>query len=161
MDYVTRQFINLTKKFRKELPHIVELLRRDIKQHTETIRAANKRNEQEHTVQPIWLDPILTTYQQSERNRQANDDRHYGVQNSLRWATWLAFFAASIYAAITYCQLRTLGGTLVESQTQTGIARQTLEATTRPWVGIPGTIKSIKDYGVADFSPPSTKITNR
>jgi hypothetical protein len=101
MDYVTRQFINLTKKFRKELPKLADLLHHDLKQQTEAIRTQNKCAEERREVQPIWLEPILTQYQQAERNRATQDDRHYRVQNSIRWATWCAFFAATIYAGVS------------------------------------------------------------
>jgi hypothetical protein len=53
MDYVTRQFINLTKKFRKELPKISESLRNDIKQQTETIREARDAYDQSRNTPPV------------------------------------------------------------------------------------------------------------
>lgn len=53
MDYVTRQFVNLAKKFRKELPKLSELLHRDIEQHTKAIHAAQKGNENQRDIQPL------------------------------------------------------------------------------------------------------------
>lgn len=49
MDYVTRQFINLVKKFRRELPK----LHQDIKQQTEAIREAKDAYKQAHNTPPI------------------------------------------------------------------------------------------------------------
>jgi len=53
MDYVTRQFINLAKKFRKELPKIAELLRNDIKQQTDAIREARDAYDQGRDTPPV------------------------------------------------------------------------------------------------------------
>jgi len=64
MDYVTRQFVNLTKKFRKELPKLIELLHRDLKQHTEAIHAAKESSDDHWDVQPVWLEPVLAKYQE-------------------------------------------------------------------------------------------------
>ena len=106
MDYVTRQFIILAKKLRKELPKLAHLIHRDLQQHTEAIHAAQKSNEQQRDVQPVWLDPILTKYQQSVTDKETSDNRNYGVQNSLRWAAWFAFIAAAFYGLIAVCQWR-------------------------------------------------------
>jgi hypothetical protein len=70
MDYVTRQFINLTKKFRKELPKLAELLHRDLKQHTEAIHSAKKSREQERDVQPVWLEPIIAKVSRACRRQE-------------------------------------------------------------------------------------------
>jgi prefoldin subunit 5 len=43
-----------------------------------------------------------------ENRVRTENNRHYDLQNSLRWATWCAFGAAVIYAGIaafTYCQI--------------------------------------------------------
>ena len=96
MDYVTRQFINLAKKFRRELPRLVTALQKDINEHTKAIRAANESDEDNQNVTPIWVEPILAKYDEAERKRSTNDERAYRIQNSIRWATWCAFFAAAI-----------------------------------------------------------------
>jgi hypothetical protein len=150
MDYVTRQFINLTKKFRRELPKLAELLHRDLKQHTEAIRATQKRDQQDREVQPVWLEPVLAKYQEPVGEKKANDDRHYRVQNSIRWATWSAFIAASVYAGITFYQLKTAQcalreakkstseqlGKLSEQIAQLKVANQIATEGNRPWIGM-------------------------
>jgi hypothetical protein len=104
MDYVTRQFIVLVKKFRKEARKALELFHRDIQNHTEAVRAQNTRSEKERELQPIWLDKVISQYQQSERSKSSQEDRHYRIQNSIRWATWGAFIAASIYGSVAMLQ---------------------------------------------------------
>jgi hypothetical protein len=109
MDYVTRQFINLAKKFRKELPKFAKLIHRDIEQHIKALRAQDKSRKDEKDIQPVWFEKIVSEYQQSEQNKSAQGQRHYRVQNSIRWATWCAFGAAFVYAAISAwqtCEIR-------------------------------------------------------
>ena len=105
MDYVTRQFINLAKKFRKEIPKLAKLFQDEAEKHIEAIRAANKRNEQQQQVHQEWFGDVLTKYKKAESDRGTRDDRQYRVQNSIRWATWCAFLAASIYAGLSACLL--------------------------------------------------------
>ena len=77
---------------------------RQIQKDVGSIRSQQERSEQQRNIQPVWFDPVLSEYKQAEAERKANDDRHYRVQNSLRWATWLAFSAATVYAGISYMQ---------------------------------------------------------
>ena len=65
MDYVTRQFINLVKRFRKELPKLAESVHRDLEQHARAICTTQERDEQQRNVQPIWLEPAISKYQES------------------------------------------------------------------------------------------------
>jgi len=81
--------------------HNPEILRQDLNRHSNTIRAAQERSKHQGDIKPIWLDPILAKYEQSEGNHHKKDDRQYGVQNSLRWATWFTFGAVVICAGMT------------------------------------------------------------
>lgn len=109
-------------------PHELRLLRsiRDalhsLQQTVESIRARQERDNQTKTVDPSWLLPVLTAYQQSEVNRATSDNRQYRVQNSIRWATWCAFIAAAIYAAIA-------GGQMFYIYKQTQLLNRQLIAT--------------------------------
>lgn len=62
MDYVTRQFIVLAKKFRKELPKLVDSLRKEIKQQTKSINeltdAFNQSRGAPKSLRPIFRFPI-------------------------------------------------------------------------------------------------------
>jgi len=53
MDYVTRQFINLAKKLRKEVREALEVLHRDFQKHTEAIHKASEASNQRETTMPI------------------------------------------------------------------------------------------------------------
>jgi hypothetical protein len=141
MDYVTRQFINLTKKFRKELPKLVKAIQDNLAQNTESIRASDKRREQEQSVQPLWLDPVLAKHDESERNRTTSDDRQYRVQNWIRWAAWSTFLAASVYAGITAYYASITRHQLKEMQTQTRIQRNAAINQERAWIGLDETLK--------------------
>jgi hypothetical protein len=149
MDYVTRQFINLTKRFRKESRKALELVQREIQKHTEAISAANKSNHQQDEVWQKRFNEVFSEYKHAERNKTTNDYRSYRVQNSIRWATWLAFGAAAIYAAISYCQWRTAHQALIEARdssdkqygklaeqiTALETANSIAVAANRPWIG--------------------------
>jgi hypothetical protein len=102
------------------IPQRLTEIDKRIQQQTEAIRASDERQKQDREIQPVWLNPVLAKYDQSERDKKTNDDRHYRVQNSIRWATWCAFIAASIYGAITYRQWKT--------------AQDQLKASERPWI---------------------------
>jgi len=107
MDYVTRQFINLVKRFRKELPKLAESVHRDLEQHARAICTTQERDEQQRNVQPIWLEPAISKYQESIADKQANDERQYRVQNSIRLAAWGAFIAATFYGGVSVLQWQT------------------------------------------------------
>lgn len=150
MDYVTRQFINLAKKFRRELPKLAELLHQDIKQHSEAIHAAKKSSENQRDIQPVWLDPILTKYKQTECDRKTESNREYSVHNSMRWAGWftfvatlLAFLAAAYYASTAKRQLGEMKKATKAAQdaaqaASDGItfARETAHLDQRAWLGV-------------------------
>jgi hypothetical protein len=143
MDYVTRQFVNLTKKFRKELPKLSKLIHRDLKQHAEAVTAAKKSDEQKWDIQPVWLEPVLAKYQEPVGDKNANDKRQYRVQNSIRWATWSAFIAASIYAAITLYVAKQTRRAADYAESQANIAQRGFDEAhinvlmdQRAWVGV-------------------------
>jgi hypothetical protein len=135
MDYVTRQFIFLTKKFRRELPRLFDQLRRDLQEHISAIRSTKKSGEDKRDIEPIWLDKVFAKYDQAIRDRQSSDNRHYRVQNSSRWAMWftfiatfLAFGAAAIYAGIAKDQLREAIAARNQTTQAIRIAKRSAEA---------------------------------
>jgi hypothetical protein len=95
---------------------------RQIQEDVDSIRAQQERNEQQRNIQPVWLDPVISEYKQAETDKKTNEDRHYSVQNSLRWATWLAFGAATVYAGISYTQWRD--------------AKRNFRVDQRAWIGV-------------------------
>jgi hypothetical protein len=152
MDFVTRQFIVLAKKLRKDLREAFKVLRRDFQQGIKSIRAKESEPDQRN-IQPVWLDNVLTKYDLLERDKSSNQDewnrKQHSVQNSIRWATWFAFAAAAIYAGITAGQLHTAHHALIEARESTNkqytqlteqinalnTANKISAAANRPWVG--------------------------
>jgi hypothetical protein len=115
-----------------------------ISQDIRAIRDQKERNQQQNKINPIWLDPVLTAHQQAEANKTTLEQRQYRVQNSLRWATWLAFIAAAVYAGISKYQLH-------EIQKQTAVA----EEQNRPWLKIEDVRldTSVPDIPMLSFMP--------
>jgi len=128
MDYVTRQFINLTKKFRKELPKLSALLHRDLHQHKKAITAKTKRDNEQDEIWEKWREDVFSKYEESERDRGTRDDRSHRIQNSIRRATWCAFLAATIYAGITAYYAHVTRVTLDEIKRQTPYFAQSASA---------------------------------
>ncbi|MGA7693793.1 MAG: hypothetical protein WCA76_02125 [Candidatus Sulfotelmatobacter sp.] len=125
MDYVTRQFINLTKKFRKEL-------RRALQQQTDAIRDATKaarENKQYPLPVPLPIVAELQVPEAKETERSKREDRAFGVQVWLAVVTTLTFLAAGIYAGIAANQSSTMNNTYGEIQKQTTMMRQQLVGT--------------------------------
>src|ERR1700720_2033720 len=82
----------------------VDTIHRDNEQRAEAIHLANERNNQQDQVWKERFENVLSKYEKSETDRATNDARHHSVQNSIRWATWFAVIAASIYGFISYLQ---------------------------------------------------------
>jgi hypothetical protein len=117
MDYVTRQFITLTKKFRREIRTLLE-------KQTQAINDATKASrESKKDLIPVPV-PVVATLnlpeaQKTERTKREN--RAHAVQIWLAFATTLAFIAAAVYAWETNSILR-------EAQKQTTAAQLTAKA---------------------------------
>ncbi len=99
------QFVLIAKRILRELRILYAVVATGIKRspkHIDARRAENEGKEQYKDVQPPpWLEPILSEYKRSVREKQSSDERQYAVQNSIRKATWCAFWAVLIYAGIT------------------------------------------------------------
>src|SRR5438034_1134344 len=108
MDYVTRQFINLTKKFRKEL-------RQALQKQTDAIGQATKaarENKQEPLPVPLPVKAELQITETIQTENRAQYNRSHGLQIWLTVGTWLtflvtagAFGAAAYYASVAKSQL--------------------------------------------------------
>jgi hypothetical protein len=108
MDYVTRQFINLTKKLRKDLRKALSTLHGDIQKQTEAISKQTQRSDTQY--QPNLPPPILRAElhvpEDVEGKRKTREDRQHRLQVWIVIGTWAAFFAASVYAYIAVRQWR-------------------------------------------------------
>ena len=118
MDYLTRQLLlELTK------------LHETYQKQSRTADSIQKANHENQEIQNKSLKELLSAYKESEGNKTKSDDRQYKVQNSIRYATWvasigavLAFGTGCVYAWINYHQWQT--------------AKDALIATNRPWVDL-------------------------
>src|SRR5438309_7345487 len=87
MDITPKQFNALVGELRKIREHL-EQLRQKGHEQIAAENAAQKRQEDQRDIQPIWLDPILAKYKQSETDRKAEAKKQSSIQNSTRWAAW-------------------------------------------------------------------------
>jgi hypothetical protein len=155
MDYVTRQFINLTKKFRKEIPKFAKLLSDDIKQHTEAVRETRHAYKQSRNTPPILRAELQVPHpievQTTPKDKKTGREWYKLVIETL---TLLGIVA---YAIITVRMWREMIFARHQSQlameTSKKSADQALEkakeaneiavAGERPWVGI---LFAIQDF---------------
>jgi Sec-independent protein translocase protein TatA len=79
MDYVTRQFINLTKKFRKDLRKIAADLNRALHKQTEAIRESNQAAETQQSPAPevTVLNHLPESIQVHQNAKDTGDERNY------------------------------------------------------------------------------------
>ncbi len=108
--------------------------RSDKQQEINTIRQTGEAQNQERH-QQISLNVTVRDTEEVIRERRADTDRQYSVQNSIRFAAWAAFIAASVYASISALQWRT--------------AERQLELSERPWIKI----VDLKTLGNDSFIP--------
>jgi hypothetical protein len=159
MDYVTRQFIVLAKKLRKELRKALFTLSDSLQKQTKSIDEAKEsyrqqRNEPQSVSAEIRLPPEV------ERQRQTQDNRSHAVQVVIAFATCGTFIAAAIYGAIAFLQWRTADQAIKEAREATTKQLSTLSQTitearnansiaiaaNRPWVGFSEGIKGDVDF---------------
>ena len=126
---VQRAFDMLAPELRR-IADAVGTIHVDTQQRTEAINAAQESQRRQKDIAPLWIENIVTKYEQVERDKATADERHYRVQNSLKRATWCAFFAASFYGAVAVFQWWTMHTTYQEIQKQTAAAQCAARAAT-------------------------------
>jgi hypothetical protein len=132
MDDITRQFLVLIEKIRKDL-------REAFSKQTDAISQNTKAAENKQNNLPVPL-PVLAELQIPEADKRERRDQHEQnrcLQIWLTVGTWLAFLAAAIYAGETSCIVRTTNHTYEEMHKQTTAAQQSAEAAIaaqRPWL---------------------------
>lgn len=120
----------LARMLRKDLAEIKEAIQEQVRATRDAAEAAQNRADSEKST-------VVSTA--PDKNFVAevrpNDPKGHATQTSLKWATWFAagstfaaFIAASVYAGITYKQMRLLQTANQQTQTR-------WEAEHRPWVG--------------------------
>jgi hypothetical protein len=157
MEGAAQQFIVAVKRIQGELRRIVgklAQLHEDIEKHITTITNADRREQRQES--PDRIPVNVNSHEDVKRDQKANENRQYRVQNSLKRATWCAFIAASVYAAIAgfqSCEMRQATEATKEAAdaakqnastaaAQTELANKSLQATIdnfhleqRAWVG--------------------------
>jgi hypothetical protein len=102
--------ISLIRRCRKELASIGEhlgFLNETIRQNADSAKAAEERHGRDEESGESKR-RVVSFDDQSKREDQANKDREFRLQNSIRWATWFAVIAASLYSFVAYRQYREL-----------------------------------------------------
>lgn len=119
MDYVTRQFINLTKKFRRELRLLLTALHRTLDEQTKAIHESTKAKNIAQAPQQILSTVNLPD--SIEIHHSADEAREQrGYQNRTVLLSFVTFLAVAIYAFIVYFQYR-------EMINATGAAQQAVQ----------------------------------
>ncbi len=94
-----------TAMFMRRLLELVKDIKQAIQKQTKTAHEQEeRRNEQQKAKQQIKAE--ISFDKQAIIDSKAEQNRNYRVQNSIRYAAWYAFIAATIYAGITALQLR-------------------------------------------------------
>jgi hypothetical protein len=124
MDYVTRQFINLTKKFRTELRKSIADLRNALNKQTEAIRESNQRADIQQSVPPeiVTAVNLPESIEIHQRETDAREERHYRGRTLL--VAWATFIAIAVYAVLVYFQYREMINATGSSQQAVGEARR-------------------------------------
>src|SRR6266852_7807273 len=120
MDYVARQFINLTKKFRKELRLLIQKLNSALDEQTEAIRENTEASKREQSPPPEVT--VHSHFPESievhQNTADTHDERNY--KRVSFFVTALTLAAIVIYADLVYWQYREMTNT-------TSAARQAVE----------------------------------
>src|SRR5215472_17931195 len=133
MDYVTRQFIVLAKKLRKDLR---EALQEQTKAISDATKAAHE-NEQQPLPVPLPVVAELQVPEAEKTERRKQHKKSHTLQTLLTIGTWLAFIAASVYAAITAIQLGEMRkATKTADETLKAVAKQ-FRFEQRARIGVP------------------------
>lgn len=151
-NFITRQFIVLAKKLRKDVRKALSTLHNDFQQYTRAIRDAPKREQQDQKPElpPLVVQAELHVPENIERDRQTHENRQHRLQIWVVIGTWAAFAAASIYAGVAYLQWREMigatdaaGRAVDESRRNRVQAERSLKATIdqfhldqRAWLGV-------------------------
>jgi hypothetical protein len=112
MDYVTRQFINLAKKLRKELRAAVSSLDNGLKNQSKAIRESNDANKQRNDTQSILRAEFKIP--QSERYKQETKDARESIID--HWKLYVEIVGILViiaYTTVAAFQLREMHEALV------------------------------------------------
>jgi hypothetical protein len=146
MDYVTRQFINLTKKLRKDIRKYASDLNGVLHKQIEAIREAYKAAETKRSSTPevTVLNHFPESIEVHQNAKDTGDERNY--RRASFFVTSLTLGAIVVYAALVRWQYREMVNTRLQMQgaidaanrsaTAAETANTNAVASERPWVGM-------------------------
>jgi hypothetical protein len=150
MDYVTRQFINLTKQLRKELRKALSRLNGALDKQTAAISKSQEARDAKESPTPevTVLNNLPESIEVHQNTKDARDERNY--KRAMFFITSLTLGAIVIYADLVYWQYREMINATKATQdalTETRLNRiqgeKVFDATVaqfrldeRPWVGL-------------------------
>ena len=132
-----------------------------IKQCAESIHNAERGKKEEPYPppdKPMEVRAVVSYDELTIRNSKADSDRSHATQESIKKATWAAFFAVAIYALVTlgmWCEMRK---TTKAAQDQLSLMRDA----DRPWIDVDIFMTSPLTYdgkGVGRQHSPSSLST--
>jgi hypothetical protein len=139
MDYVTRQFINLTKKLRRELRAALTSLSDGIKKQTAAIDKATETNKQRQ--QPPTLRTELHIPQADRYKQETQDTRKSIIEFWKVYVEVIGIIVVGAYTTVAFFQLREMIKQYPELQRSAAaadkantIAREALESTQRAFL---------------------------
>lgn len=109
----------------------IEELRKAIEEHASTIHATEERERYEHSARKT-VNAVVAFDDKTVRDTQAENERQYRTQRSIKHAAWSAFAAAVIYAGIAAYQAKEMRRATIAAQRSADAAYTEL----RPWVKI-------------------------
>lgn len=149
MDYVTRQFVNLAKKLRKDM-------RESLQKQTDAIRQATK-TAQENKQRPLPVPLPVRAELQIPEAEKTQKKKDYRLQIVLTVGTWAAFIAAAVYAGITRREYKEMIAARHQTDVIISATERTAnaaEANNRPWLGLDNT----NDRGIVPYGHPHQVI---
>jgi hypothetical protein len=150
MDYVTRQFVNLAKKLRKELRAAVESLEKSLANQSEAIRGATQADRQQQNTPTLTAELNVPPTQRYKEETNKTKDRLFG---SLKvWIEIVGLWVVVSYTTATYLQLREMKASVDAANRSAAAA----EYANLPWLGIDNTgNRGITPYGRWDETIPT------
>jgi hypothetical protein len=148
MDYVTRQFINLTKKFRKEFRKALNDFQKALHKQTEATQEAAKSQQEQTDAYKLFLAKL--------DNRPTGESYTKTDKESRKPMEWIKLaveiamlFVVAAYAAVTSFQLVEMKIASDAAARSADTAQQQLEASERPWIKI----LNVKTRGESQIVP--------
>jgi hypothetical protein len=136
------------KRLLESVKDIKDLIRKQIKRSDAENKLRDEASKNRNDVKAeIRFDPETVS------DNKDVQDRNYGVQNSIRRATWCAFFAASLYAGVAAFQLTEMRKATKYTGDVATISAKQLDIAERPWIKMqisPAGPLTLDQYGLTN-----------